>query len=206
MITQDGIADDTAKYARQSLQKAAQELSHGDDVSTEGNSVASSEPISRQAWVPLEDTWECKAAREEFIHASSPHPAPEYYVDGADAMKNMEQRSAEDLQHLQPLANLLEVEVDDVISRLKAGRAVQFVPVVQGPIQLVRSERSTVLGILALSKLQDSLPCVGNEEVAELEPGKVLFFDGDETAIWRGTEKGFGILLSARKATYRANR
>jgi len=85
---------------------------------------------------------------------------------------------------------------------MKPGRSFKFVPVADKPIQLARTERDTVHGILAFSALRTSLPDIEGESSAELLPGQVVFFDGDKTATWKGDEEGYGMFMRARKSTF----
>jgi hypothetical protein len=93
------------------------------------------------------------------------------------------------------------VAVEYALRRLKSAKVVRLVPLEGGPITLNRTARGKVVGILAFSPLSDCLALVQEpaqlSSPIELAPGQVLFYDGDQSVLWKCAEEGFALLMSA---------
>lgn len=191
MLRIDAVSEKTARNARQSLQQliAERNTSKNESLSSIESVAATkpelSSPIHRQPYEILIGTMEL-------------------YVAGEEIMNNLKSQPSEGLRSF---SKQVGISPED----FRPGKGVRFVPFEGEPIRLSRSARGRVWGILAFSHLRSCLPYMedymerasltAEENSAELLPGQVMFYDGDESLTWKCAEEGFGLFLSASKSS-----
>ena len=89
---------------------------------------------------------------------------------------------------------------EQVRSRHRFGYPIRvFVVPADKPISMKEGAApDRVVGTLAFSRLSNS-PVVGGKHV-RLEPGQILYYDGDQPCSWQSAEKGFGLMMVIWKA------